>query len=423
MTAQPDAKPALQVQPPYAKDALGRKPYAQNLTRLIERIPKGVIAIDGDWGVGKSWFGEQLKADLDQQGKVRTVWVDVFEADWSDDPSMSLISSIASQLEDAEADSFLQKAVPYLSKILPAVTKAAIKAAGNYVGVDKDVIEAAADAGKSSSEIYLKKHLLDAREKKKNLDDLKKLLTDAIGEQHSKMVVFVDELDRCSPSYAIRFLERLKHLFDLDGVVYVLLWNRVQVQKAVETFYGAGSNGQMYLDKFVDYPLHLPMSQTRNDELPLTTLVNSIVGELEGGEQISLYDNAHLIVLVASLLNLTARETKRISAWWLMSNNRQYPVLETWLLGLKVKQPNIFSGLRSGILSAHQQAADLLSSTLMDQKIDKDYINDLIQFHNRFATGNFGDLDQNFIRKFASPGGDFKNSVSAAMRRLESDFS
>jgi len=423
MTAQPDAKPALQVQPPYAKDALGRKPYAQNLTRLIERIPKGVIAIDGDWGVGKSWFGEQLKADLDQQGKVRTVWVDVFEADWSDDPSMSLIASIASQLEDTEADSFLQKAAPYLSKILPAVTKAAIKAAGNYVGVDKDVIEAAADAGKSSSEIYLKKHLLDAREKKKNLDDLKKILTDAIGEQHSKMVVFVDELDRCSPSYAIRFLERLKHLFDLDGVVYVLLWNRAQVQKAVETFYGAGSNGQMYLDKFVDYPLHLPMSQTRNDELPLTTLVNSIVGELEGGQQTSLYNNGHLIVLVASLLNLTARETKRISAWWLMSNNRQYPVLETWLLGLKVKQPNIFSGLRAGTLSAHQQAAELLSSTLMDQKIDKDYINDLIQFHNRFATGNFGDLDQSFIRKFTTPGADFKNSVSAAMRRLELDFS
>ena len=112
MTTQPEAKPAVQIQPPYAKDALGRKPYAQNLIKLIERIPKGVIAIDGDWGVGKSWFGEQLKADLDQQGKVRTVWIDVFDADWNDDPSMSLIASIASQLEDAEADSFLQRASP-----------------------------------------------------------------------------------------------------------------------------------------------------------------------------------------------------------------------------------------------------------------------------------------------------------------------
>lgn len=423
MTTQPEAKPAAQIQPPYAKDALGRQPYAQNLIKLIERIPKGVIAIDGDWGVGKSWFGEQLKVDLDQQGKVRTVWVDVFDADWNDDPSMSLIASIASQLEDAEADTFLQRASPYLSKLLPAVTKAAIKAAGNYVGVDKDVIEAAADAGKSSSEIYLKKHLLDAREKKKNLDDLKKLLTDAIGEQHSKMVVFVDELDRCSPSYAIRFLERLKHLFDLDGVVYVLLWNREQVQKAVETFYGAGSNGQMYLDKFVDYPLHLPMSQTRNDELPLTTLVNSIIGELEGVQQMNLNDNAYLIALIASLLKLTARETKRISFWWVMSNNRQYPLLETWLLGLKVKHPNVFSGLRAGTIAAHQQAADLLKSTLIDQKIDKDLVNDLIQFHTRFETGNFGDLEQNFIMKFTSLSADFKNSVFAAMRRLELDFS
>lgn len=259
--------------------------------------------------------------------------------------------------------------------------------------------------------------------KKKNLDDLKKLLTDAIGDQHSKMVVFVDELDRCSPSYAIRFLERLKHLFDLDGVVYVLLWNREQVQKAVETFYGAGSNGQMYLDKFVDYPLHLPMSQTRNDELPLTTLVNSMIGELEGVQQMNLNNNAYLIALVASLLKLTARETKRISFWWVMSSNRQYPILETWLLGLKVKHPNVFSGLRAGSIAAHQQAADLLKSTLIDEKIDKDFVKDLIQFHTRFETGNFGDLDQNFIRKFISPSADFKNAVSAAMRRLELDFS
>ena len=48
-----------------------------------------------------------------------------------------------------------------------------------------------------------------------------------------------------------------------------------QVQKAVESFYGVGSNGQIYLDRFVDYPLHLPVSQTRTDQLPLTELPKS----------------------------------------------------------------------------------------------------------------------------------------------------
>lgn len=205
---------------------MGRANYAQSLIRLIEQLSKGVIAIDGEWGCGKSWFGERLRIDLDQQGKTRTAWIDVFEADWDDDPTMSLIASIASQLSEAEAKSLIEKVTPYLSKVLPIATKAALKAAGNYLGVDKDITEAVADAGKSSSEVYVKKHLEDAASKKKNLDDIKALLNASIEGQPKKLVVFIDELDRCSPAYAIRFLERLKHLFDLDGVIYILLWNR-----------------------------------------------------------------------------------------------------------------------------------------------------------------------------------------------------
>jgi hypothetical protein len=64
------------------QDALNRDPY---LTKLITRLDKGVIAIDGEWGSGKSWAGQKLKDKLDQQEGAKTIWLDVFEADWSDE--------------------------------------------------------------------------------------------------------------------------------------------------------------------------------------------------------------------------------------------------------------------------------------------------------------------------------------------------
>ncbi len=420
-TGSPQAQVAAKINP-YYQDALGRANYAQSLIRLIEQLSKGVIAIDGEWGCGKSWFGERLRIDLDQQGKTRTAWIDVFEADWDDDPTMSLIASIASQLSEAEAKSLIEKVTPYLSKVLPIATKAALKAAGNYLGVDKDITEAVADAGKSSSEVYVKKHLEDAASTKKNLDDIKALLNASIEGQPKKLVVFIDELDRCSPAYAIRFLERLKHLFDLDGVIYILLWNRKQVQSSVELFYGAGSNGQMYLDKFVDYPLHLPLSQNPAGEPPLAPLIHSIVGELKGTPQAILSDNVHWIAAVASILQLTAREVQRVSAWYVLSVNRQFAVIETWLLGLKVKYPDIFAGIRTGNREAHQKAHELLRSTVIDPMADGEHIKELQELHSRFESQNFENVDPHFARNYTGMGTDIRTCFSAAIRRLEQQF-
>lgn len=407
---------------PYAHDALGRLTFAKNFLKLIERIPSGVIAIDGEWGVGKSWLGKEMKADIDQQKQIGTIWIDVFDADWDDDPAMSLIAEIASQLSPEDKETFVEKVSPYLAKLLPTAAKAAIKTAGNYIGVDKDVLDEISDLGKSSTEIFIKKHLTNAAEKKKNLCDIKDLLTQTIGIQHKKLVVFVDELDRCSPIYAVRFLERLKHLFELQGVIYVLLWNRQQVQKAVESFYGVGSNGQMYLDRFVDYPLHLPVSQTRTDQLPLTELVNSIVKDEASSHQIALYENAHLITIIASILRLTAREAKRISAWWTLSPNRPFPLLETWLLGIKVKHPDLFAGLRKGDRDAHKNAADLLTTYQITPEADGQHIQDLVNLHTRFATGDFTSLKHEFIRHFIPVHGKLETAFTAAFRRLEHDF-
>ena len=72
------------------------------------------------------------------------------------------------------------------------------------------------------------------------------------------VVVCVDELDRCRPNYAIEFLEISKHIFDVDGVAFVLAVNMTELAKSVQVMYGNSFDSKTYLRRFVDHALYLP---------------------------------------------------------------------------------------------------------------------------------------------------------------------
>lgn len=409
-------------------DSLNRGPYLDGLLTFIARLDKGVIAIDGEWGVGKTWAGQSLKQKLDQKQQMRTIWLDVFEADWSDDPAVSLISAIAAKLEPEPSQTFIEKVAPVLTAILPLAAKAVINAAANYAGMGEEITKEAADAGKTETQKYVQKHLEASRDKQRNLGQLKDLLNQTISGNGSKLVIFVDELDRCSPGFAVRFLERLKHLFDLDSVIYILLWNREQVQKTIEVFYGAGSSGQMYLDKFIDYPLHIPVSQNNNrQKSPMEDFISAIIPIVDGKtrqgqESGRLKENEYCLALIAHILGLTARETKRLAAWWVISSNRAFPVLDTWMLGLKVKHPDIFDALRKGNQSSHERARDILEQWQNQENEQLNATLALIQLHTQFANNDFENFPENMLEYVAVSSDRFAQAIKSSLRRVEFEF-
>src|SRR5690606_31380774 len=79
-------------------------------------------------------------------------------------------------------------------------------------------------------------------------------------DDQSNLIIFVDELDRCKPTYAIELLERIKHLFDIDRIVFVLAVNRDQLAKSLQGVYGPSFDGCHYLKRFIDidYGLRRP---------------------------------------------------------------------------------------------------------------------------------------------------------------------
>ena len=403
-------------------DLLNRSTYINDMTVFIQKLDKGVIAIDGEWGSGKTWLAKKMKGQIDEKGFASTVWLDTFNADWDDDPALSLITGIATQLPEAEKSEWLKESAALLSRLLPVVAKALFKTAANLAGIGKETADDIAGVAKDASQTYLERRLKDLADRQQTLGHLKKLMSDAIKKaKGKKLVVFVDELDRCSPAYAIQFLERLKHLFDLEQVVYVLFWNRQQLQKAVEKFYGIGSNGEMYLDKFVDYPLYLPHSHQGEIAGGMSELMRSMIAFFNHDpvKADMIHGNINLLVDVAELLSHTARESKRLAMLWVMSPNRNLVQLEVWLLGLKIKHPNVFARIRNKELQSHLDASRILKKSQPSDRL-KPFVDSLMRIHACYHDENrFENLPKNDAQLLGHAVYGFEKAIPAAIRRIE----
>lgn len=72
------------------------------------------------------------------------------------------------------------------------------------------------------------------------------------------LFIFIDELDRCRPTYAIELLENIKHLFSVPGVVFILATDSDQLGHSIESVYGQGIDAGAYLRRFIDQTYQLP---------------------------------------------------------------------------------------------------------------------------------------------------------------------
>lgn len=84
------------------------------------------------------------------------------------------------------------------------------------------------------------------------------VFNDIIVEEAEKLVVFIDELDRCKPSFAIEMLERIKHYFDDERIIFVVSLNKEQLIHTISNYYGSEFDATRYLNRFFDISINLP---------------------------------------------------------------------------------------------------------------------------------------------------------------------
>lgn len=79
------------------------------------------------------------------------------------------------------------------------------------------------------------------------------------------VVIIVDELDRCLPTYAIKVLERIHHIFNgLENVVVIIAMEKKQIENSLHQIYGEGMDVDQYLKKFISFSVKLDNGSARN---------------------------------------------------------------------------------------------------------------------------------------------------------------
>lgn len=246
-----------------AGDRLDRARYAEFLTNYLAAEGKQrnyVLNLNAEWGAGKTWFIKRWYMELKQH--YPTVYIDAWQQDFSDDPLLTVISSIIEQLRDAAGnklavpDGIKFKLLGLLKVGGKLVLKSAIKKAGledgdfSMEGEDADkLVDTLCSNHKERYESiqYLKQEIRQWVEAavSANLDQL-----DGQGRLDYPAFILIDELDRCRPSYAVEMLETIKHIFDIKGVVFVLATDTEQLQHAIKVIYGLDFDAHTYLNRF-----------------------------------------------------------------------------------------------------------------------------------------------------------------------------
>jgi len=242
------------------RDEFKRKNIAENVISLLQAdIDISPFIIDGSWGTGKSEFCHKLINLMAEKNTHHLIYIDAFKADHANEPLMTVIAEVIKVLPDDEnTQSFIKKALPAARFGLKTLAKAGVshllkQEAANVVDdFDKAIQQTADKAIDATVESVLKDHV----KAEQNLKALQAALA-KIADQ-KPIVLFIDELDRCRPNFAVDMLEIIKHTFDVNNVDFVLITNTQQLRASVNHCYGDAVDSQRYLDKFVKFNISLP---------------------------------------------------------------------------------------------------------------------------------------------------------------------
>lgn len=251
------------------KNIIGRNTEIINFIRLLDSIKSNFsIAIDNDWGTGKTFFVKEVKMILDAYNehsydyelsnleRIKNV-IDIKNIDlhlavyynaWENDNQKSLLLSLiyeiikVAKIDTNKTDISINK-----EKIIKDGLSAIVK---HFSGIDiKELLKCVETEAK---DIF--KEIKGQKSTKEQVDNI---LNNLLLEHGERLVIFIDELDRCRPTFAVELLEQIKHYFDNDKITFVFSTNIKQLQYTIKKYYGEAFEAKRYLDKFFDLTISL----------------------------------------------------------------------------------------------------------------------------------------------------------------------
>ena len=359
---------------PFKNDALGREENIENLTQFITSFEQSIVlCIDGGWGQGKTTFIKMWQQYL-KNLHIPTIYFNAWESDYTDDALIALIGEISLSIEKlkvqdkTKAEKIIAPIYKYAAKFAKAVAPSAanlsIKAISGGLTNADELSKTLSALGESLVKEQIKKYEESQKTLSKFKEELSKLAQCYTGGDKQKpLVIFIDELDRCRPDFAIEVLEKAKHLFNVDNIIFVLATDKTQLSHSIRAVYGQGLDVNGYLRRFIDFDYLLPLSldtsyiiylmnkfslikyfQTKDTNVPTSEFLEDIVHKytLSLREQEALCNIFN--VVIRTKINI------RLKNWTL--------IIFIFLIILKLKFPDIYKNL------GNKNFSDFLDETI-----------------------------------------------------------
>ena len=352
---------------PFRNDALERKPVVEFLAGLLDKFNGPfVLALDSPWGTGKTTLVRMLKAKL-ELANFQCVYFNAWQTDFVDDPLVALVSELdCIDFVDGEAKTAFKKHLATAKKITTAVAKRGLIAGAKAATLGALDLEREYEAVAADVAGGLTGDAIDAFQKEKAaLRKLRDELEAAVAQlqasgKRESLVFFIDELDRCRPTFAIEVLERIKHLFDLSNIVFVLSVDKAQLSASVASVYGEKSDAQEYLRRFFDLEFGIPnFDSKRYTSVLLTRFGLDDVFASRTHTDLR-YDKGHFVDYFSALADVfqLSLRTRERCVTLLAVVLHQTPadhyldaILVSFLIVLRAKRPELFRALCEGSLS------------------------------------------------------------------------
>jgi energy-coupling factor transporter ATP-binding protein EcfA2 len=363
-----------------AKDIFNRSAFGTGLANLVSAVEEPmVIALDGQWGSGKTTFIKMWAGLLRQRGHP-VIYFDSFANDYIDDAFLAIAGEVVSLSQRSKSAStpahikFLKGAARAGRAILRSGAKIGVKAAtlGALDAADleelKSITGDIADELGAKSDEYIKSLLSRHGNEQKSIEGFRKALSELAATLSAKLqspdksdsdnvplIFIVDELDRCKPPFALDLLEKIKHIFSVPGVHFVLVTHLTQLENFVRLSYGNEIDARTYLQKFYNLIVHLPGDGKYEHERisrkyiaylrQHLTLDNEALGFIDSvvhARQLSLRSLEKILTYMSLAIAFTTSKT--------LTYFRPSPIL-AGLCVLKAIEPQLFQKAKSGSLT------------------------------------------------------------------------
>lgn len=233
------------------------------------------IVLDGEWGSGKTYFIKQIELILNSLNN------DILK----DDPCFAPTKLAIGKDIDLAKLSLENKIIPiyYNSwlydnhpepavSILYAICKA--EALTKKIGIDRsasDIVTSIIDilnfwtngSVKDLKDSIKGNNIFENIQSLENINEkFGELVNKILERENDKILIIIDELDRCKPTYALEILERMKHFFTNDNIIFLYAANKSQLAHTICHEYGVSFDSHNYFNRFFDINISLSLYET-----------------------------------------------------------------------------------------------------------------------------------------------------------------